>query len=263
MRVTDVSDDDRSAVELIEAGTSLTGALAGAAIGMLGGAEAALGGAAAGATLSTALKHVAGQIRQRVLARGEEARIGATLAFTIVAVSDRLAAGEHIRPDWFADASDNDRTAAEEVGEGVLLAARDEFQQKKLKLYGELLASIAFERDISRAHANYLLRQLEELTYRQICLLTLACRRKLAKPSYNGVSLEDARSAEVDDLMRRNLLRLDEAVAGKPAEHVTAWSNGALLCRLLRLDSIADEELSTVVGISVVRSAVDSAPIRG
>jgi hypothetical protein len=40
---------------------------------------------------------------------------------------------------------------------------------------------------------------------------------------------------------------------------MTAFSNGELLCRLLRLDDLSDEEINAVVAISMYREANDSA----
>ena len=50
----------------------------------------------------------------------------------------------------------NDRSFADEIIEGVLLAAQREYQEKKLPLYGNLLTNIAFRSDIDRVTANRL-----------------------------------------------------------------------------------------------------------
>lgn len=61
---------------------------------------------------------------------------------------------------------------AQEILEGVLLKARDEFQSKKLECYSSFFANLCFDETISFEHANFLLNTLERLSYRQLCILS-------------------------------------------------------------------------------------------
>ncbi len=61
---------------------------------------------------------------------------------------------------------------AQEILEGVLLKARDEFQSKKLEFYSSFFANLCFDESISFEHANFLLNALERLSYRQLCILS-------------------------------------------------------------------------------------------
>jgi hypothetical protein len=62
--------------ELVEKGSELSGAMAGAAIGLLGGPPGALAGAAAGVVLTHTFRWVGGELRRRMLSPREEVRIG-------------------------------------------------------------------------------------------------------------------------------------------------------------------------------------------
>jgi hypothetical protein len=79
--------------------------------------------------------------------------------------------------DQIADGAVTTRTEAEserviEVFEGALLAARDAFEQRKLPLISNLLATTPFTAT-PIANSVSTLNLLERLTYRQLCLLAL------------------------------------------------------------------------------------------
>lgn len=61
---------------------------------------------------------------------------------------------------------------AQEILEGVLLKAREDFQSKKLACYSSFFANLCFDESISFEHANFLLNTLERLSYRQLCILS-------------------------------------------------------------------------------------------
>jgi hypothetical protein len=85
-----------------------------------------------------------------------------------------LDAGEHPRQDGFFDDAPTDRAGATEVFEGVLLAAQREHQEKKLRFFGNLVANLAFRPEYDRAHANHLIKVAEDLSFQQLCILSLA-----------------------------------------------------------------------------------------
>jgi hypothetical protein len=64
-----------------------------------------------------------------------------------------------------------DRSSAEELLEGVILAAQRESQERKVRFYGYLYSNLVFDPTVDRAHGNYLIRLLDRLSYRQVCLL--------------------------------------------------------------------------------------------
>jgi hypothetical protein len=254
-------DEESAAVsDLIEAGSAMTGALAGAAIGLVGGPPGAVAGAALGGGLAVGLKRIGLEVRKRLLGPREAARIGATLTYAITAAQERLDSGEALRADGFFAADPTasaGRSAAEEAIEGVLIASQREYEERKLVLYGRLLASIAFRTDVSRAHANYLIGEVQGLSYRQLALLAQSCRGAIARLSLSGVAIEDARNNEIDDLFMRHLVRM---VPGHN-DQLEAWSNGTLLCELLDLSSLTDAEITSVVALALTADLVDDVGI--
>ena len=158
--------------KLLEVGSSVAGSVAGTAIGLaLAGPPGALAGAVGGPLVEGTTLYLASEFKRRVLGKREEERIGGTMAFAIKKMRENVDEGKQLRQDGFFQDEVNQRAAAKEVGEGVLLAAQREYEEKKLPFYGKLLANIAFESTVSREQANLLLKVGEALSYRQLCVL--------------------------------------------------------------------------------------------
>ncbi len=170
----DYKNTEEPVEELVGAGSEIAGGAAGAAIGLLiGGPTGAVLGGAGGPAVARAIRHLAIEFNQRVLGEREEARVGATIAFGVEKVQQNITNGQQVRQDSFFQEQFGDRAAAEEIFEGVLLVAQREYQEKKLRFYGNLVANIAFHPEIDRDHANVLIKAGEEVSYRQMCLLAL------------------------------------------------------------------------------------------
>ncbi len=183
-------EQDEKVTDIIETGTDIAGATTGAAIGLLiGGPPGAVVGAAAGPTAARTLRELAVEFRERVLGSREEVRVGAVISFASTKINEKLEAGEQPRQDdFFTDAHDN-RATAKEVFEGVILAAQREAEEKKVRLYGNLLANLAFVQDVDREQANFLVRLGEDLSYRQLCLLSLFAQNTLLLGGDNRLNL--------------------------------------------------------------------------
>lgn len=116
-------------------------------------------------------------------------RVGAAISFASAKIQEKLDNGEQPRQDeFFTDEHDN-RATAKEVFEGVVLAAQREAEEKKVRLYGNLLANLAFAQDVDRSQANFLIKLGEDLSYRQICLLSLFAKNTLLLGGNNRLGL--------------------------------------------------------------------------
>jgi hypothetical protein len=163
---------------LIEAGSNMTGAAVGGAVGfVLGGAEGAAIGASGGGLLTSVLKTL-GDVAHRNLSDREEIRVGAAAAFAIEKIRTKLEAGEIPRDDGFFQESEKDsRSNAEEIFEGALLKSKNEHEEKKIRIIANIFANIAFYSEISTSEANHILQVAENMTYRQMCFLALFERK--------------------------------------------------------------------------------------
>ena len=161
--------------ELIEVGTDIAGAAAGAALGLVAaGPGGAVLGAAAGPGLAFPLRRLARELRARFLGPREQVRIGAALAYAVQEAGRRLEAGQQPRSDgFFTDADRQGRTTAEEIVEATLRAAQGEHEERKIRYQGRLFGGIAFDPTIGRLDANHLVRLSEQLSFSQLLLLQL------------------------------------------------------------------------------------------
>jgi hypothetical protein len=111
------------------------------------------------------------------MSRQEQGRSGAVAIVATERVEKMLRLGHELRHDDFFSGEPGNRSFAEEIVEGTLLAAQREHEERKLLYLGNLLASFAFHEEISRGGANFLLKLADDLSYRQLCLLALADRK--------------------------------------------------------------------------------------
>ncbi len=169
---------------LIETGSEMAGAAVCGAVGFLAGG---LGGAAAGGPLGVIIaksaKKVLSDISNRYLSKREEIRVGATAAFALEKIKICLEAGKSPRNDGFFNASGK-RSEADEVFEGVLLKSKNEHEEKKAKILGNIFANIAFTPGFSVGEANHLLQLAGSMTYRKMTILALFNKKELFPENY-------------------------------------------------------------------------------
>lgn len=213
-------------------------------------------------------RKLAEEVKKRFLGHREEVRIGATLTFAVVKIRENITNGQQVRRDGFFQEQPDQRAAAEEILEGILLVAQREHEEKKLLFYGNLVANIAFHSEISRAEANLLIRLGERLSYRQICLLKLFMdkdRFRLKQENYRDFgNLGEARVAllqEIYDLYSQrimdlpldlvfgqNLPRLEDINPGK----LKIQAIGTRLYHLMELSRVESEDLQEIATLLAV-----------
>ena len=173
-------------------------------------------GTAVGVTVSQAvgnvLSKVGEDIQSRQLAPREQARIGVAAFYAFAQIEQHLKDGKQPRGDGFFESPGNERSRAEELFEGVLLKARDAYEEKKARYLGTLYGNVAFEDTVSSGETNLILNYAADSTYRGLVCMAMAMRR-----SEFNLSAEDFTDKEVSftvigilhelqDLSRRELL---------------------------------------------------------
>jgi hypothetical protein len=158
--------------KIIDAGASLAGGVGtGLVGGIFTGTDGIFIGASYGVLLTEVLKNAGSEIIERYLGSRQTIRIGANFIYASRRIEERLLRGDKLREESFFKNSQQNRSAAEEILEGALLLAQNEYEELKVRHYGYLLANIYFDSTIDQAFANFLLRSAEKLSYRQFCLL--------------------------------------------------------------------------------------------
>ena len=259
--------EDRPSSAAITIVSEASGSAIGAALGLLvAGPVGAVGGAALGPLLSSALKKVVADIQKRLLAPREELRIATTLTYAVERIQERLSHGDSPRSDNFAEATDHERSAAEELAEGVLRAAQREYEERKVPFYGALLANIAFSPQVDRPYANFLLRTAERLSFRQLALLAFLSeypklgiafeRRPIS--SVNGVvaGVREDLLQEIEELSRLQLVSLRDVVHHVlfVPEEYNLMTTGRLLIKLMELERIDPVDFAEFIRLAQAKT---------
>ncbi|MBN8857030.1 MAG: hypothetical protein J0H29_01505 [Sphingobacteriales bacterium] len=159
---------------IIETGAEITGGIGGALIGTaLAGPVGLVIGGASGPIMAKMLKEFGVEIQKRIVGPREEKRIGAAYFYAIEKILQNKESGKEIRDDGFFTADDSGRSAAEEIFEGIILKSQREYEEKKIRYFGNLMGNISFDPLVDRAYANQLIKTAEQLSYNQLCLLKI------------------------------------------------------------------------------------------
>ncbi len=174
------SDHKKNVSELISAGSEIVGAGIGGVTGFLfAGPVGAAGAGIGGVIVAKTLNKVGQEISTRLLSPREKVRVGGVMALSTLEIEKRISEGETIRSDGFFDTNPNGRSNADEVVESVLLKSQREPEEKKLPYLAHLYANIAFSEEISTPMAHQLIKGVNQLTYRQLCILRLCAMKKI------------------------------------------------------------------------------------
>ena len=251
----DQNNSGQNIEKLINSGAEITGGAVGSIIGffMGGFVGAAIGGAGSPIVVNT-FKKIANEIKERLIGPREEKRIGAAIYYAVEKIQTNLKAGKILRTDDFFNSSPDERSSADEILEATLLAAQREYQEKKLKYYGNLIGNIAFNNTFDRSQANHLIKTAQELSWQQLCLLALSVKKlsfALKVGSWRGQTSFTQSLIfllhEIQDLYNRGLINFGgEVLLGLPdvePSKMTAQGVGAHLYNTMELFQIPNEEL--------------------
>jgi hypothetical protein len=238
---------------VISAGSDLAGAAIGGALGFIAGGP--VGAATAGA-LGVVITRVGKDVATRFLSDREEVRVGAAAAISINEIRDRLSRGDKVRSDDFFESKAGERSKAEEIFEGTLLASKNSHEEKKVRQIAKLFSNVAFDETCESNEANYSLHIAELLTYSQLVLMQIFSLESnplsLKDSSYNAgdnvhyatISLLQA-TKELADLQ---LVRMQKAGA----------ANGTII---LGLNGICPADLKLTVSGERIRNLLSLSDI--
>ena len=256
--------------ELVEAGSEIAGSVTGASLGFfVAGPVGAVAGAASGSVAAQILRRVGTEIAERIVGPRQRIRMGAALLVAAEEINRRLEAGDELRRDGFFGV-EGERADADEVLEGVLLHAANEYEERKVPLIANLFASIAFDEAVSPARATYLLQLADRLTYRQLLVLALFSSQRFdaelvfvdAGRAGGTVNRDADAVADADALGHAGLLGVLQE-GGWSANMASVVNGGSFrsislakahptrmgeeLYRLMHLDAVPDEALRDVL----------------
>lgn len=242
--------------EVVELGKDIASeAAAGAAIGFItaGPPGAAIGGLSAGGTavIQGTVQRVLDDMTDRRLSTREFKRLGAGASFAVAKIVEHAEAGRDLRNDgFFAEELGYDSPAAE-ILEGVLLKCVTEHQEKKTKYIGNIFGNAAFDATLSAEQLNFILNLASDLTYRQLCLISLVQRGdEIGYSRPWGQVLSTSRRREHPD--QALMVEIRDLSSGL----IHAWGNtedppyldplGEILYRVMGLNEIPAADLERV-----------------
>ena len=88
-------------------------------------------------------------------------------------IAQRLSNGEKYREDGFFEETPTNRSKIDEVVESTLKRVMDTTEEPKIKFMANLTENVHFDSDLDMDTYRRLLKYLEELTYRQLCVVKL------------------------------------------------------------------------------------------
>jgi len=245
-------EENRSITELIKVGSEIAGNVSGVLIGeaILGPVGLIFGGVAS--PILTRLFAKAGkEVKKWVLGDREEFRIGKTYAVGLYKIKSKWENGEELRTDGFFESGESNRSAGDEILEGVLKIAQIEYQEKKLQYYGNLLANIAFDSSINRDKANFFLKIAQNLSYQQLCILQFVSEhgRTNLGWGYNFNRLDELQKynslePSVEELDKYKLLYVSSQPSPMYGMNITKL--GQELAKLMELNEIDKNEINSL-----------------
>jgi hypothetical protein len=223
------------------------------------GSTAATGEPLVGLSAGVGVSQIGGLLGE-ALARRREDRVSRMTRRAAVRIEERQEAGEEVR---LGPPEDEDR--ALELVEAALNAANNSSEQIKADLIGSLLASAAFDNQVSSDDLLRYLKLLERLSRRQILALAYLMdesrasnRQLLASGEKGGAQINPTVEAEFDELGRvlgligfvqkdgsvanpSNVMDGGQIVAASIAD-IGLTSRGKTLHRLAEVESIISSE---------------------
>jgi hypothetical protein len=211
--------------------------------------------------LSRAASSAAGRLAEGQGFGRDQIRAGAALAFATEFAVTRTAHGRAVRTDGFLAGGESDRSALDEVVEAVLVAARGETDEWRVRHLGYLLAEVAVSPDLDAGVVDRALRTTSELTGRQLVLLAAVGRRERTPlpmaplPADPRAWREWGALEDLTDLQHRGLLDPPPATprpggAALPRLRMAdlrLTRRGVLVHRLLALDFVREEAVTAAL----------------
>lgn len=254
---------------IIETGSEISGGIGSALLSTIipGTTGIILGGAAA-PLLTKIFTDIGTEIQNRFLSSREVMRTGAAYTYALDRIRQNENEGHTLRDDDFFEPIANNRPASEELLEAIILCAQRESQELKLKFLGNLYANICFNSEISREHANQIIKNADILSFRQFCILQLFYERledtralKIPKLKFDGkweIKEVDIIS-ETRELQQKGLISIDNRMnvsdlsSPIPLGAAAITLSGITFCELLSLDHIDNDILSKINDVTEIK----------
>lgn len=212
-----------------------------------------------GSAISPILSNAVARILPGTISESEDYRIQVVIKDIISKINNSIDGGKTPRNDEdYYSPTDTGVPTAQEILEGVLLKAKEEYRTKKLILYTNFFANLCFDETISFEHANFLLNLISKLSYRQFVILAYISNGQSISSGKWDASFKFGENArliryfdfysEYVDLYNTRLITQSTAIPGFALgmSDTVISSLGLSVVKLLELNSISGEDIANV-----------------
>lgn len=250
--------------KFIEPASELSSAAVGAAIGSYGGVQGAIIGALSAPVLKGLFVTGTTALGDVITGYRAKARAGLAAAYAINEIKAQVDAGNSPRTDNFFE-NTNARSSADEILEGVILKSKDEYEEKKARYVANILVTGIFDPSFSAEELHHLLKTTDQLTYRQLQLLSLFSQGSdfdLSDQNMAGMIIGKEKYSlvmEILALARRDLIEIrpNSVHAGTPLRNLPDFyprrtkltTEGERLCICMKLRAIDRAEISSLADL--------------
>lgn len=204
--------------------------------------------------LFSVLQPVVEDFASRALSTKERDRVDRTYSEIIDKIGKRLESGAVPRTDDYWSPNVEGVSNATVLLEGVLIKARDEYEEKKRRYFPNLCANMCFAEHLPYERLNTILKLFEQLTYRQLQILAYIKRngKIITKNWESHIKVVDAAYkyydiyCEVFNLYNINLLRQPRPGWSSSTNDLDLTPLGEDLVLLTELYSMPDEEIAEI-----------------
>ena len=131
-----------------------------------------------GKALEMSIRLIGNEISKRLIGQREKIRAGAAIAFAVAEIHKRSEKGEKPRKDGFFDKDISGRSKNEEILESAILKCQREPEEKKINYISNVFVNTIFDSEISTDLSHKIIKSAEQLTYQQLCILSMVGKRE-------------------------------------------------------------------------------------
>lgn len=212
------------------------------------------------------IPQVLNDISDRFLSTREEIKIGMVASYSSNYLTKNLDANRAMNVNFIQTIKESpeDWNTASELYESVLLRAKNESQEKKIKHIGAIFGNSVFVEEISPEDIFHLLSAVENLTYRKLCIISMYGKIKSITPKYDlmvdsflwykNVDFSLSTRATLQDIFELGNQGIVDFNSLLASEHIhlnpgkfKLTKLGEKYFELMDLDSIAESELIDII----------------
>lgn len=203
------------------------------------------------------------EIREHVYSKKESKKILVTLYFSLKIIKENLDKNMNIKEENFIIINNENKLLIEEFMDGIVINAKNEHEENKLKYYGYLLGNLIFKENLDRDESNRLIKISRSLSYCQIKLINMYIISQmiqvpiLKREDYTKTGIENHRLLGVLqdtlDMIQKSILNgsgklVLDIVQINPSK-VKVQGIGTLLYNLMGLSKMPYDEMEDLLDI--------------